>query len=482
MKRTTRISADQLNRKGNRDEDQIGRLLEKAVLRSGRKIVVLDDDPTGVQTVHDVSVYTDWSDESVLRGFREKNNLFYILTNSRGFTEAETEAAHREIAANVLKAARETDREFIIMSRSDSTLRGHYPLETEVLREVLCREGQMQVDGEVICPFFKEGGRFTIQNVHYVRYGRELVPAGETEFAADRTFGYASSDLADYVQEKTKGEYAAQKVVCIGLDDLQNANVDKITKQLMEVRDFNKVVVNAVDYGDLKVFALALYQAMNEGKRFLFRTAASLVKVLGGITDQPLLTREKMVRQDNGRGGVIVVGSHTAKTTRQLEELKKVPGIRFLEFNSDLVLDDAAFREETERTVERIGQMIAEGQSAAVYTRRKLLEFKDDTKEAALMRSVKISEAVQSLVGSLKVVPAFVVAKGGITSSDVGTKALRVKRATVMGQICPGVPVWQTGEESRFPHIPYVIFPGNVGEDGTLREAVEKLLGRAKIR
>ena len=111
-----------------------------------------------------------------------------------------------------------------------------------------------------------------------------------------------------------------------------------------------------------------------------------------------------------------------------------------------------------------------------VYTKRKLLSIANDTKEEALLRSVKISDAVQSLVGKLNVTPAFVIAKGGITSSDIGTKALRVKKANVMGQICPGIPVWQTGEESKFPLTPYVIFPGNVGEVTTLREAVEVLL------
>ena len=400
MREITRLPAEELEQKAERDETRIDRILREAVMRSGRKIVVLDDDPTGVQTVHDVSVYTDWSEESVLQGFQEEGNLFYILTNSRGFTEDETKKAHRQIAGNIVKAARATGRDFLIMSRGDSTLRGHYPLETQVLRDVLSREGQQETDGEVICPFFKEGGRFTIGNIHYVRYGRELVPAGETEFAADRTFGYRSSNLADYVEEKTKGAYPAGEVICIGLDDLRHGRVDKVAGQLMEVRNFNKVIVNAVDYGDLKVFALALYEAMEQGKRFLFRTAASLVKVMGGITDQPLPTREKMALPENGHGGVIVVGSHTAKTTRQLMELKKVPGIRFLEFNSDLVLNDAAFREETERTLELISRTITEGKTAAVYTRRKLLEFKDDTREAALMRSVKISEAVQSLVGA----------------------------------------------------------------------------------
>ena len=92
------------------------------------------------------------------------------------------------------------------------------------------------------------------------------------------------------------------------------------------------------------------------------------------------------------------------------------------------------------------------------------------------MRSVKISDGVQRLVADLKVTPAFVVAKGGITSSDVGTKALKVQKANVLGQIKPGIPVWQTGDESKFPLTPYVIFPGNVGEISTLKEAAEVLM------
>ena len=183
-----------------------------------------------------------------------------------------------------------------------------------------------------------------------------------------------------------------------------------------------------------------------------------------------------MVTEKSNAGGIIVVGSHTQKTTLQLEELKKVEGIRFIEMDSDLVLVEGALEQEVRRILKVSEQCITEGTTVAIYTKRQLLEVEHDTKEAALLRSVRISDAVQSLVGNLKVTPAFVVAKGGITSSDVGTKALLVKRANVLGQIRPGIPVWQTGEESRFPGIPYVIFPGNVGEVVTLREAVEILI------
>lgn len=303
------------------------------------------------------------------------------------------------------------------------------------------------------------------------------MPAGQTEFALDKTFGYHASDLREYVEEKTKGEYKAEQVVCISLEELRSVDIDGIFEKLILVKDFGKVVVNAVDYCDLKVFAIALYRVMNQGKQYLFRTAAALVKVMGGISDQPLLTRKELGTYESTNGGIIVVGSHTKKTTSQLEELRKVFGLEFLEFNSDLVLDEEAFTREIQNTVQKEEELIRAGKTVVVYTKRKLLVIENDTKEEALLRSVKISDAVQSLVGDLSVTPAFVIAKGGITSSDVGTKALQVKRADVMGQIRPGIPVWKTGKESRFPRIPYIIFPGNVGEVTTLREAVEICIG-----
>jgi uncharacterized protein YgbK (DUF1537 family) len=244
----------------------------------------------------------------------------------------------------------------------------------------------------------------------------------------------------------------------------------------MAVKNFNKIIVNAVDYADVKVFCVALYRSMRKGKVFMFRTAASIVKVMGGVTDIPLLTRKDMVTLKSDNGGVIVVGSHTDKTTRQVEALKTVDGIEFIELDARLVKDDAAFAAEVQRCLDLEEKAISAGRTVCCYTTRALITADTGDKEDELRLSVKISDAVQSLVGRLKVTPAFVIAKGGITSSDVGTKALAVKRALVLGQIRPGIPVWQTGSESRFPGTPYVIFPGNVGEDSTLKEAAEILM------
>lgn len=458
------------------DVAPIEALLNEEMNKNNDKIVVLDDDPTGVQTVHDISVYTDWSYNSIQSGFREKNKIFYILTNSRGFSIEQTTKAHHEIGKRIAEVAREEKKGYFIVSRGDSTLRGHYPLETKVLKDEFENNSDQKIDGEILCPFFKEGGRYTVGNIHYVKDNQKLIPAAETEFAKDKTFGYKSSNLCAYIEEKTQGAYLQENVVTISLEELRELKIDEITRKLLTIQNFDKVVVNAIDGSDLKVFCVALYRAIAKGKRFLFRTAAGFVKELAGIHDRPLLTKSEMITKDIYTGGIIVVGSHTVKTTSQLEALKEIKGIEFIELNSDLVLEEGLLEEEVKSVVQQEEALLRDGKTVVVYTKRTLLTLEEDSKEDALLRSVKISDAVQSLVGRLTVTPSFVVAKGGITSSDVGTKALQVKKARVLGQIKPGIPVWQTGKESKFPQTPYIIFPGNVGEDSTLKEVVEILI------
>ena len=455
------------------DEAAVDVALTKELLDFDRKIIVLDDDPTGVQTVNGIHVYTDWTEESIAAGFAEENRMFFILTNSRAFQTAQTEAEHRTIAARVAAEARRTGKEFMLISRSDSTLRGHYPLETVTLARTLEESGE-RIDGEVLMPFFKEGGRFTIGDVHYVQEGAELTPAGDTEFARDKTFGYTSSDMKEYIEEKTQGAFRAADVVSISLDDLRAMRVDVIIKQLMAVTDFRKVIVNAVDYVDVKVFAIAMIRAMKEGKHFLFRTAAAWTKVIGGVTDKPLLRRDELVVPGNANGGLIIIGSHVKKTTEQFEKLRELDAVKFIEFNHLLVLDTPRLEEELQRIIRETEDAIRHGMTVAVYTGRK--RFDAGSEAESLRVSVQISDALTSIVRRLSVQPAFLIAKGGITSSDVGTKGLSVRRALVLGQVAPGIPVWQTGAESKFPGMSYIIFPGNVGAVETLRDMVKMLL------
>lgn len=458
------------------DADKAEMLLSQAMEGFHKKLVVLDDDPTGVQTVHDVSVYTDWEEESIRNGFEEKEAMFFILTNSRSFSVEETTKVHQDIAARVAKVARELGQDFMIISRGDSTLRGHYPLETQLLADGLTKNEGVVIDGEIICPFFPEGGRYTMDNIHYVKEQDNLVPAGMTEFAKDKTFGYKSSDLTEYVEEKTEGKYHKEDCITISLDELNALDVQGIKDKLMSAQNMAKIIVNAVSYADLKVFCAALVLAMKAGKHYMARTAAAFTKVMGRISDQPLLGRAQL-EGDTKNGGIVLIGSHVKKTTDQLNCLKELDGqADFMEFQVNTVFEENGLEKEVERTVKAAEEKILSGRTVVIYTSRQLLAPENMTPEEKLHISVKISNAVTSIIGKISVKPKFIIAKGGITSSDVGTKALRVKKARVMGQVKKGIPVWMTGEESKFPGMPYIIFPGNVGEVSTLKEIVEELI------
>ncbi len=177
------------------------------VVAGGRKVVVLDDDPTGTQTVHGVPVLTEWSVPSLTAELAGEGSLFFVLTNSRSMPLAAAQQLNREIGNNLVAASKAAGREFVVISRSDSTLRGHFPGETDALAEAL----GVPFDGQLLIPAFFEGGRYTVGDEHYVEEAKWLVPAAETPFAQDATFGYRSSNLREWVAEKSEGGYRSQR-------------------------------------------------------------------------------------------------------------------------------------------------------------------------------------------------------------------------------------------------------------------------------
>ena len=438
------------------------------------RIVVLDDDPTGVQTVHDIEVVTRW-DEATLRAMLGGDKrMFFVLTNSRSFSAAKTGAVHRQIAENALRAAGATGRQLTVISRGDSTLRGHYPLETRTLKEVLSEKTPL--DGEILCPFFAEGGRFTLNGVHYVREGEWLTPAAQTEFAKDGTFGYRHSFLPDYIEEKSEGTIPSGSVEVIRLEQLRRLRFDEIEARLLARGRYTYAVADALEEADVQALAVLLARLEKRGRRYLLRSAAAVPKVLGHVSDRALLGREELAGAQDGRGGLVLVGSHVKKTTDQLDCLRRSAApLEFIEFDVSEWRSPDRLEQETHRVARAAGNAIESGITAVVYTSRTVVAPQDADAETLLAISVRISDAVTAVVASLPVRPRFLIAKGGITSSDVGVKALGVVRATVLGQAAPGVPVWRTGPESRFPGLSYVIFPGNVGNADTLRTIVEKL-------
>ena len=431
------------------------------------KLVVLDDDPTGTQTVYDVPVVTQWDELTLVTEFANELPCFYVLTNSRSLPPAAARQLNLELATNLRRAAERTGRTFTLVSRSDSTLRGHYPVETDALAEIAG-----PYDATLIFPYFEAGGRITVGNVHFVASDGRLTPAASTPFASDAAFGYRHSDLREWVEEKTGGRILAAAVESIPLEAVRREGPYGVARRLLALPRGAVCIVNAVVSRDAEVLALATLLAERAGQRLLYRTAASFVAARLALTSRPLLSTADLVLRGSG-GGLIVAGSHVPKTTAQLAVLRTALPVHVVELSVHDLLSEQPRKATFVAASAEVDRMLTTGRDVLLVTSRTLVTGADAAASLAIGRVV--SDALGAVVQALATQPRFVIAKGGITSSDVATHGLGVKRAWVRGQILPGVPVWELGAETKFPGIPYVVFPGNVGGDDSLKICVEKL-------
>ncbi|MBL9216811.1 MAG: hypothetical protein JNG83_15140 [Opitutaceae bacterium] len=440
--------------------------------RAAAKLVVLDDDPTGTQTVHGVPVLTAWDVPALAAELQDPSPCFYLLTNTRAFPPERACAINREIGAGLAEAGRRTGRAFTVISRGDSTLRGHYPAETDALMAALGGG----FDGTILVPAFFDGGRCTVGDVHYVADGDTLTPAGETEFARDASFGYRSSNLRDWVAEKTAGRVPAAEVVGVPLDELRRGGADPVAARLAALPRGGVAFVNAAGRGDLAVLTHALAAPALAGRRYLFRTAADFVAAYAGLARRPLLGGGDLAGPDAAVGGLLVAGSYVGRTSAQLEALFAArPGFARVEVSVNRLLAASSRAAELARCVAAVEEHLRARTDVALFTSRRLVTGADAADSLAIGKAV--SSGLVEIVRALAVRPRWLVAKGGITSSDVATASLGVRRALVLGQALPGVPVWRTGPESKWPGLAYVVFPGNVGSPYALADLVGKLPG-----
>jgi len=170
-------------------------------------------------------------------------------------------------------------------------------------------------------------------------------------------------------------------------------------------------------------------------------------------------------------GGLVIVGSHVPRSSQQLDHLLQHGNVQGIEFNVDKILSPKDRDEEIRRSVEFVENELSQGQDVVVYTSRKLITGRDN--ESSLSIGRQISQGLVEVVSSMGVRPRYILAKGGITSSYIATQALGIVRAHILGQVLPGVPVWQSGPESKFPDMSYIIFPGNVGSTEAISEVVQ---------
>jgi uncharacterized protein YgbK (DUF1537 family) len=447
---------------------------------------VLDDDPTGSQAVHDVQVVTVTDQDAYGAAFEGAAGTCFVLTNTRSLDEADAAALNARVARGLLAAAGRlaAPGRVQFVSRSDSTLRGHVMAEVEALQAVRRAAAGRGFDGVLLAPAFLEAGRLTAGDIHWARVAGDLVPVGETEFAQDATFGYTASDLRDFIAEKSRGAVRRDDVLGLSLADIRVGGPERVAELLAGVRDGQWVVVNATEYSDLDIVAYGVLLAEQAGHSFLFRTGPSFVRSLAGMGPKPPLRGAEvfgsglygsgLYGSSHAGHGLVVVGSHVGQTSRQVAALRAHGGV------TEVELDVPALLAGTDVVGAAAAEVAAalERSDVVLYTSRALVRGQDRDDSLAIARTV--SAALSQVVrDALAAGPAWVVAKGGITSHDVAVRGLGIRRAEVAGQLFPGVISVFRPLDADPAAIgrPYVVFAGNVGDEDTLAEVVAILNG-----
>jgi uncharacterized protein YgbK (DUF1537 family) len=441
---------------------------------SGRRIAVLDDDPTGSQSVHGVDVVTVFEADEYAAGLRQPGSTCFILTNTRGLPEDTAVRLNSSIGHDLCLLAEAFGTPLDVVSRSDSTLRGHVVAEVGALdaaRGVATGRGY---DGVLLAPAYFEAGRITAGDIHWARIGGELVPVGATEFAHDATFGYTSSNLRDFVAEKSRGMITAQEVVSISLEDIRVGGPARVSEILRAVGGGAYVVVNATDYADLEIVVLGLLDAQDAGRSFLFRSGPSFVRALSGVEPKaPLGEADIWPGGHPGGHGLVVVGSHVGLTYRQVLAAQERGGLAEVELRVPTLADpasrDAHVAETAAQVVEALGST-----DVLLFTSRTLMRGGDADDSLAISRNVSTA-VIEVVRAALVAKPSWIVAKGGITSHDVAVRGLGIRHAEVLGQLLPGmVSVFRPVDAApEAVGMPYVVFAGNVGDEQTLANVVD---------
>jgi uncharacterized protein YgbK (DUF1537 family) len=469
---------------------QVADAVATSAATSPRVLVVLDDDPTGTQSVSDLPVLTQWDVEDFTWALHQGKPAVYVLTNTRSLDPEEAAVRNEEIVRNALSAAQKGEETLRLgfVSRSDSTLRGHFPLEPDVIAATVAAESGEETDGVVMVPAFPDAGRVTIGGVHYMRGtgddADQLIPVAETEFAKDATFGFTNSHMAKYVEEKSQGRYTADSVIVLDLNIIRagtatgdaQVSAKAIADAIEPATASTPIVVDIVTENDMRALALGLEEAERRGKKLLYRVGPPFMRArIGQDIRRELSGAEAYAgNTPSEAGGLIVVGSHVGVTTRQLKVLTDQHGAaRIVEIDVEKLLGDSADNH-LDQTVDAVVEALRSG-DVIVHTSRLLIKTDDPAESLRIARTV--SAAVVAVVNrTLKTFPPrFVIAKGGITSSDVAAHGLEIRHAIVRGPMLPGiVSLWEP-VDGPAKGIPYIVFAGNVGDDQSLAQVTRKL-------
>ncbi len=441
------------------------------------RIIIFDDDPTGSQTVYGCPLLLNWDEKSLEKAFKQPSQLIFILANTRSLSSALADKKIREICSSLkrffIRQGYSKDDYFYI-SRGDSTLRGHGVLEPATLAEEL---GPFHATFHI--PAFFEGGRTTENGIHYLNG----IPVHMTDFGRDKIFGFSTSNLAQWIEEKSCGKIEMENILHLDIKQLDMAfhhedGFESLLIFLSKLENNISVVVDSKLPQHLEILARAIKKISTE-KRFLFRTAASFINALSGLPPNPKNTSDLVSLKSKNidlkyMPGLIMVGSHVQLATDQLDILLKEESCEGLEIPVSKLADIFVLDECQQLILELEGLLLSKIESIldkkktpVLYTTREEMQFSSNSERMNF--GLELAEFMATLVGKITNKLGYIISKGGITTQLLLQKGLNLSQVNLQGQILPGLSIVNSMTEKN--KLPVITFPGNLGNDKTLLES-----------
>ena len=435
------------------------------------KFVVIDDDPTGSQTVHDCLLLLKWDYSTLVKGFESESNLFFILANTRSLKENDAKLTIEEICKNlkVVINSEKYEEEIIFISRGDSTLRGHNFLEPNSINSCLG-----PFDATFHIPAFIEGKRLTINGLHFV----DQIPIEQTIFARDKIFGYETSNVKNLLFQKSKSQINEDDIQNLFLSDLEILNNEEnniVFKKLKNFKNNKHVIIDVENYSQLKKFS-SIIKKLTKQKKFLFRTAASFIS---SISEKKSNTKDERfffnlrLRDKEKRflPGLVIVGSYVELSTIQLKNLLKISNCEPIELDVFEFFKITSLKDNQERRklfknklLREIRFSFEQGKTPVLFTSRKFMCL-DYSEQFNFFNSLAFF--IAELVADLKFEIGYLISKGGITTNVILSNGLNADYVYLEGQILTGISV-VTYNLKNGEKLPIVTHPGNIGTKDSL--------------
>jgi len=435
------------------------------------KFVVIDDDPTGSQTVHDCLLLLKWDCSTLAKGFESKSNLFFILANTRSLSENDAKLTLEEICKNLktVIALQAHEEEIIFISRGDSTLRGHNFLEPSALNSYLG-----PFDATFHIPAFIEGKRLTINGSHFV----DKTPIDQTIFARDEIFGFETSNVKNLLFQKSKSQIKIEDIQNLLLPHIEILNDEEnniVFKKLKNLNNNQHVIVDIENYSQLKKFSLVIKKLARQ-KKFLFRTAASFIS---SISEKKSVTQSKKFvsnlrirnKEKSFLPGLIIGGSYVKLSTMQLNNLLEIRNCNPIELDvfeffkiSSSDNNKKQMNLFKNKFLKEIRFSFEKGKTPVLFTSRKFMPL--DSSELFNFYN-SLACFIAELVADLKYEIGYLISKGGITTNMILSNGLNADYVYLEGQILTGISV-VTCNLKNDKKLPIVTHPGNIGTKDSL--------------